>query len=306
MNGEIIKFRATDNVDLEGMLCLPKKSQRAKLVGTPAEQGVRHEKTKTVFVYLHGMGGFFWDPVATNLYSVVTRAGLGFFPFNNRGSCTIRRFNRWVGKKRKKVFAGTSLERFEDCIKDIDGALRILRKKGFRKFILCGHSTGCQKIAYYQSCRNNRAVKGFILLAPADDMNIQKKLLGKRFYVSVRLAKRLVKHGSGATIMPSQYAPTMFNAQRYCALFKPNSVEGNLFNYDTSLPVLRKISVPVLAVFGRDEIPSKYTSAQMLQKLTRAKPEMSTALILGDHSYRGGEKQLRSTVARWLRTHFVS
>lgn len=283
MFGELIKFKASDGVELDGILCIPKK------------------KTKTALILVHGMTGFFYHHIQTQLYPMAMRLGVAFFPFNNRGSGVVNRFSRWKGKRRTKFFGGTSFERFEDCIKDIDGAIALLRKRGFNSFILAGHSTGCQKITCYQARKQNRAVKALILLAPADDINLRKTQLGKKFDSSVKLAKRLVETKRGSEFMPLQYISYLFTAKRYYNIFKENSVEGNLFNYKKPLKVLKKINVRILAVFGRKEPKSGFTPKQMLQKIKQANSNAAIALIPGDHSFRGGEKQLRAVLSAWLK-----
>ena len=160
LKGELIKFKSTDNLELQGMLCLPPK------------------KTKKAIIHLHGMTSFFWSHAGMQLQEAAFQNNIAFFPFNNRALGSMS----FIDKGGKKDFVGgTSVEKFEDCIKDIDGAINFLRKKGFNKFILSGHSTGCQKITYYQYRKNNRAVKGLILLAPVDDLNSEKNRLKNKF-----------------------------------------------------------------------------------------------------------------------------
>ena len=46
---------------------------------------------------------------------------------------------------------GCAYERIRDCVLDIDGAVRELRRRGYRDITLIGHSTGANKIAVYDS-----------------------------------------------------------------------------------------------------------------------------------------------------------
>jgi len=282
MIGDLLTFKASDGIELVGLLCLPKK------------------KTRTALVCVHGMTGSLNDYVIRQLYPVAIKLGIAFFPFNNRGAAMVDSLDKWKGRKKTHKLGGTSFERFEDCIKDIDGALSVLRKRGFTKFILSGHSTGCQKIAYYQSRKNNPAVKGIILLAPADDLNAKKKEIKGRFAASLKLAKKLIRQNKGNIIMPKEYSHSMFSAKRYYDIFKAGSTEGSLFNYAKPLRTMPKIQCPVLAVFGKKEQYAVIPPVMMLEKIKNANPDSEVSLIPGNHSFRGGEKQLQARVRGWL------
>lgn len=285
LDGTLRRFEAADGVQLTGMLAKPRG------------------KTTTAIIALHGMDGFFWDHALLQASEAARKAGIAFFSFNNRGFGAMNFSKRHVRKQREYITVGTSFERFEDCVKDIDGAIAFLRKRGFRRFILCGHSTGCQKVTYYQSRKNNRAVKAMILLAPADDRNSQDKILGRKLAACVKKAKALIAKGEGDTIMPASCQPQLFSARRFYAIYNPRSVEGNLFDYTKNLAALSKISCPIFAAFGKDEEFAVISPEKMLGKLqaTFANKKSATLLAEGNHSFRGGEQQLIRELSAWIR-----
>lgn len=286
MQGELISFETADKLELEGMLCAPTRS-------------------KTCIVHVHGMtDNFFGIGVVDNLMHAALRNEMSFFTFNNRGMGTITVFQKL---KHHLIFRtiGTSFENFKDSVLDIDGALKMLRERGYRNFILSGHSTGCQKIAYYQYSKNARSVKGLILLAPADDLNYQVKMLGpKKFKETLQLAGKLVRAGRGKELMPYEVEPSYFSAKRYYELLRPGSVEGNLFNYEGGLKAVSRIKTPILAVFGSKEEFAAISPRRML-KILQGKFQHSyskTALIKdADHCFCLMEEEVEQAVSRWLR-----
>jgi len=286
MQGELISFEAADKLELEGMLCAPTKS-------------------KTCLVHVHGMtDNFCGISLLDNMMHAAFRNEMSFFSFNNRGMGTITTFQRLKEHLTFRTI-GTSFENFKDCVLDIDAALKMLRERGYRNFILSGHSTGCQKITYYQFRKNSRSVKGLMLLAPADDLNYQIKKLGaKKFKEWLQIARRLVRAGKGRELMAPDVEPTYFSAKRYYELLRPGSAEGNLFNYEGKLKAVSKIKIPMLAVFGSKEEFAAMSPRKMLKILDNKflHPYSRTVLIpKADHCFCLKEEEVEAAVSKWLR-----
>lgn len=286
MRGDLIHFEALDKLELEGLLSAPAKS-------------------KICVVHVHGMTDNF---TGLSLVDSVMRAafahGMSFFTFNNRGMGTITVFQRL---KEHRIYRtmGTSFENFVDCVLDIHAALKMLRERGYTKFILSGHSTGCQKILYYHMKKQSQAVKGLIFLAPADDMNYQKKMLGKRkFKETLKIAAELVSSGQGKELMPTQIEPSYFSAKRYYELYRPGTIEGNLFNYEGDLSAVSKVKIPLLAVFGSKEEYAALSPRRMLRLLHQKfhHPYSRTVLIKNaDHCFCNFENDAEKVVTQWLK-----
>ncbi len=286
MHGELISFESSDKLELEGMLCAPTRS-------------------KTCLVHVHGMtDSFHGISIVDNLMHAAFKNEMSFFTFNNRGMGTITVFQRLKEHLTFRTI-GTAFENFKESVFDIDAALKMLRERGYRNFILSGHSTGCQKIAYYQYRGNPRSVKGIILLGPADDYNWQIKMLGKKKYKeSLQTALRLMRFGKGRELMPFEHEPSYFSAKRYFELYRPGSVEGELFNYEGRLSAVSKIKIPMLAVFGSKEEFAAIPPRKMLKILSQKfrNPYSRTALIKNaDHCFCLKEEEVEIVVSKWLR-----
>lgn len=280
MMWNIFSFETRDGLKLYGGLVKAKK------------------RTKRLVIHLHGMTDFFFDGnLAPAIAQAATGAGYDFFAFNNRGMGSIS----LIGKK----FHGTSMEIFEHCTRDIDAAIKKAHQMGYRKIVLSGHSTGCQKITYHQGLKKNPQVKALILLSPADDLNLFKKNLGKKFTQLLEEAHSMVEKNRGEEILSARFGTAMFSSRRFYHLLKENSTEGNIFNYEKPLKWTARIAVPQFAIFGSDEQYAVIKPEIMLEKLASSftNKKSHTRLIEGgDHSYHGKEKKITQAVKNFLTT----
>ncbi len=289
----IEKFSASDGVLLYGLLALPERARK-----------------KAAVIHVHGMGSSFYSAMGVeDLSRAVTGIGLGFFSVQTRGSNVVESFGRVRGNKRTGLLAGTALERFEDCVYDIEGAVRFLASKGYRSIILSGHSTGCQKVLYYYSKRKSRKIKGLVLLAPSDDYNVGRVSLGKKFGVAVSEAKKASKRDRrGTMIWASKYVPPwmMLSAQRFLSTADPRRPESRILDYtERRMRYIAGISVPALAVFGTEDMYMEAAGlpADKAAKILRNNSErIETFVIKGaDHGFHGKRMKLAKTVVEWVR-----
>ncbi len=244
VKGELLQFRASDNILLEGFLSGPKKNS-------------------TCIVYVHEWGGNFYHAPAIGLAEELSKRGLSIFTINTRGHDVVTDLTKGFGRDKVRFRGGVEFERFEDTILDIKVALARLSRLGFKKFVLCGHSTGGQKVAYYQYKENDKRVVGLILISAGDDYNIWKdRILGRKFDSTVAAAKKLVKSGHG-------YQLDFTNGdtpQRFLSVADLRNVEARLFNYKGNMNEFGKIKIPILAMFGGDEKFAEYHLRVMAEK----------------------------------------
>lgn len=280
MMWNIFSFETSDGLQLYGGLIKAKK------------------RTKKLVIHVHGMTDFFYDgDLVLAIAKGANNAGYDLMAFNNRGMGSVSLIN--------KKFYGTSLEVFEHSARDIDAALKYAVNLGYNEIIFSGHSTGCQKITYYQVLKHHPEVRALILLSPADDLNLHKKMLGRNFEKYLNEAKKLTQHNKGDTILPKEFKTPMFSSQRFYHLLKENSVEGNIFNYEKPLSWTAKIKIPQLAVFGSEEQYAVIEPRTMLQKLaqySRHKKSKTQLIEGGDHSYHGREVKISQAIKNFLTT----
>src|SRR3989344_8424332 len=136
---ELNQIKTKDGLRLEGLVFEPAR------------------KTKTVAIWLRGLTGRFSNN-PKRIHAIADelgRKGISFAIFDHRGFGNINSLNveskKGKGgiKKSKYKYFGTSFEKFEDSVLDIEAMIRFCKKRGFRKIFLFGHSTGANKSAYY-------------------------------------------------------------------------------------------------------------------------------------------------------------
>ena len=182
MLGKLVSFKTKDKLVLDGFY-IPKKSKKGA-------------------IFIHGLTSRVRLTVLVDaLINSVPKLDYHFLSFNNRGFGVINYFKP-DKKKARQRYIGGALERFEDCRLDLQAAVNFLKKQGCRRIILIGHSTGTQKSAYYLTKRPDRAVKGVVLLAPANDTEGDIAEIGrKKFQVKFNKAKQMVKKGELGKIL---------------------------------------------------------------------------------------------------------
>ena len=243
------------------------------------------QRRRTLLLYVHGMGGdFHHSRLKKELMSRCVAAGYDFLSFNNRGARD-----------------GVATERFADCVADLDAAIRFGRGKGYRRFVLLGHSTGAQKIAWYQVRRRDPAVKAVVLIAPGDDYAIVQRNLGRSFRYWVRRAQELVRRGLGDERLPERCQ--RFSARRFLSIADPAQVEARLFDYGGALREFGRIRCPVLTLFGSAEEYACIPVARMgaiLRAKSRAQPFDFVVIEDADHGFHGHERKTAGHILAWL------
>ena len=243
-------------------------------------------RADTLLLFVHGMGGnFYRSESKKEMMRQAPRAGIDVLSFNNRG------YEKEVAD-----------EVFADCRHDLDAALAFGRAQGYRRFVLLGHSTGCQKIAYYQSLRKARDVAALVLAAIGDDYAIARRDLGGRYAHWMRVARRLVKSGRGHTILSGKGC-LRFSARRFLSVADPRQIEARLFNLDGPMREFASIRTPMLAVLPEREEFACVPVQEMARRLragSRARPFDVEIVPRADHSFHGVEADATRRILLWL------
>jgi alpha-beta hydrolase superfamily lysophospholipase len=278
--GIVIRFLAKDNVRLSGLLF-------------PG-----HGRGKGCVIYVHGMGGSMINGISLALARNL--GDLALFSFNNRGHDVVSSAWRLTGRKRRRVLAGLNFERFEESVHDLSGAIGALSRLGYSRFVLCGHSTGCQKAIYYQHKRQDRRIFAIVLLGPCDDYNLNRRRLGRRYGKVLAECKRLINSGRG-NVVPDSAAG--LSAQRLDSVIDLDRAEARLFNYDGELKEFGSITTPVLAVFGSEE-ENKLMPVKRYLEILDVKSGSCRFRGLeikgANHSFEGKEDELSEEVYGWI------
>lgn len=281
----LVRLKTSDGLELQGLLFEPRGAGGA------------------IVIHVHGWTGNFYENLfLDNIAKELNSRGISFLTFNNRGAGHIQEFLARKKDSLKCVKIGGSLERFEDCILDINSSVSFARKRGYRKIILQGHSTGAQKSAFYIIRKGAADMAGLVLLEPTDDPWVMKNLLGKKYSRLLRLAKDNVESGKPSTPIPEKYFPYGFgiiSSARFLSMSQPTTNEEKLFSYSGNLSEIRRIKVPIFVVFGSNtEWQKNYLKA--IGRMKSAAIDCEAKVIRGaNHLFSGHEGALGRAVAAW-------
>ena len=265
MLADIVRFTALDGLILYGALCEPKA------------------RPDQAILYVSGLGGSFYGSTIEALAKASLKSGIALFSMQHRGSFDIESFD--YANKKKELIAGAAMERFEDSENDIRGAILFLKSRGYKRIILMGKSTGCQKVTYYLSRNNDRCIKGLALLSPVDDRSFSiRNCGGKRaFAARVALARRLARSNPDA-LMPqgkTLHNQRILSVSRFLSTADRSMPEGNIFDYTSKrLAEFSKVHIPVLAVFGSEDEYMVMPPAEAVKVLERDSASKFSNIII--------------------------
>lgn len=287
----LVRFEATDGVPLAGVLYEPQRaSTRAA-------------------IFLHGTGGSsVFESKRTNVLAAeLVGEGVAYFPFNNRGAQVMRRAGSEMG--------GFSYELIRECVYDIDGALRELRRRGYRDLTLIGHSTGANKIAVYDHHKPRNFIKRYVLLGGGDDTGLLYEQLGaRRFASALTKARAMIKARRGEELAPPSISKLPMSWRSFFDMANPDGdynvfpflevMRGIRLSRKPRFRYVRAIRKPALFLYGENDeycIDSASRTVAVLAEALGAKSNVELA-ILGDadHGFGGKERELAQTILQWM------
>lgn len=282
MKQELVRIMSIDGIEQPGILSTPK------------------DDTDKIVIHVHGLNGNFYENrFLDTLAKTYTDKGYAFLTFNNRGSDFIKE----LLKEDDYTIIGGSLERFKDCILDIEGVINWVKKEGYKEIILEGHSYGCNKVLYYYHNKKDDSIKKMILLAPCDIPSETKKFLSSEEYEKAKEeATRLVNEGKENELIDfSVMANGKIAAGTFYYDFLPKG-ENDFIRYaegaNSKSEILNSIDIPVLILFGDiDECVLTQSIDLVKQYLKNNIKKCNIEVIKGaNHSYKGKYQELENSL----------
>jgi pimeloyl-ACP methyl ester carboxylesterase len=290
MKYPIVSVETTDGLTLHGLLNEPE------------------DTSKTIIIHLHGCGGnFYGNRYFGLLAKAVCDLGVAYLQTNNRGA-GVYEFEKGT------VPHGVALEKFEDCLLDIDAWIEFALQQGFENIILEGHSYGTEKSVYYMN-KGKYADKiiGIILFGFSDNVGYQagyEKQSSKDYRSE---AQRLVDEGKPYHLLDDldAYCGEMpVSAQTYLDTFHEDSEDAKAlpFHKGQGLEYFRNITVPMLGVISDNEageytiIPIKEAAA-----LLQSENELAEVQIIPgtDHVFTGKEEEMVEIVTNFVQRRLL-
>lgn len=262
---------------------------------------------KKALLWIHGLTGKFYSNVKMMeaFAEACEKEGFGFAAFNTRGHDMVtgaHKVDSAVEKGYSHTMIGAGVEKFEECILDIEAGIDFLGAKGFTEIFLVGSSTGANKAAYFGATAQNSRVAGIILLSPISDR--LSKLIQTPWY-KIWYLQLLVALGRGdKLIVGHNFFPG--TPRRFLSIVTPGSSE-DIFTYgDTDRPLDRFSSIkkPIFIVFGgNDEHADR--PVESIKKIFDARQKSSSyksSIIANtNHSFDGKEKEVVYAIMSWVK-----
>jgi acetyl esterase/lipase len=275
------RLTTRDGVVLDGIVAEPRRSRGAALI------------------WVHGLGSVFssGQPLIRELATRLTAAGIGYFKFNNRGHDVVARHGRLV--------AGAAFERFAACVHDIRAVVSLVRRRGYSRIILAGHSTGANKVLHYAARARDRRISAIALLGPVSDVSAEaKRISARELRRRVAAAERIVRRDPEA-LVPRHWG--FWSARRYLSLYRPGGDE-DVFPYyrpGARWTALRAVRLPVAAIVGsRDEYldrPAPELIDAFCRNASRARSFTGAVVRGAGHGFQGRERELADLIVGWMR-----
>ncbi len=254
-------------------------------------------------LFIHGM----CQTIIDNYFAIVcgrllSKNNIGFIYEHNRGYSIE---NDILTKDGTYERLGCMYETFEDCIKDIDLAIKQAKDLGYKRIILMGHSYGCNKVIYYYY-KSRPDVIGIILASAPDMMGLQL-MRQKDYQELLSEAKKNIDNGNPNKLLSNIIEDYMYmSSKTFYNWYNPNS---NLDN----LPVLGKsdnwyqfesIDVPILT-FSGDKENDNYFHLDLLKEKAKSCKDFEYKMIEGaDHFYHNREDEISSLILNWIKKKF--
>ena len=289
----LIKFYATDNVELTGALYKSNKNN------------------DKIILAVHGMSSNCFKKKDEVIAKYANEAGIDYCCFNNRGSELVRYITVKKDGKENKEFGGATYEDVLDGYYDISGAIMKLIRLGYSKIYLQGHSLGCTKIIYtYNKLKKENSVlvkfiKGIILLSFVDIPSVLKVFLADRYEKYLNLAESKEKAGKETELMPLDSSLYPISVKTFLRYIRDNKeIDFININKDPSLKIINSINVPLFMRWGNvNELileDAKIYSEKVNNIVKNDKKDIGY-IDGADHSYHNKEKELAKQIIKFIK-----
>ncbi len=254
-------------------------------------------------IFIHGM----CQTILDNYFAIVcgntlSKNNIGFLYEHNRGHSIENDILMKDGSFKRY---GCMYEIFEDCILDIDLAINKAKELGYKKFILMGHSYGCNKLIYYYYKKHPNILG--LILASAPDMVGLQLLRQKDYKTLIKEAKDNIDNGNPTKIISNLIEDYMYmSSGTYYNWFRENSNLDNLpvMGNSNNWYQFESINIPILTFSGALETDN-YLHLDLLKDKANSCNNFEYKIIEdANHFYHNKESEISYLILNWIKNKF--
>jgi len=278
---------------------------------------LENKNSNKIVINIHGSASnFYEEPFFENMAVAFPKNGFSWLSINNRGNSVLT--HTWQK-------TGSAVEKFEDCLLDINVWIEFVIKKGYSTIILQGHSLGTEKIVYYMSKGKYKdKITGIVLLGFSDSFGCAHKFMEKTNCKGELFteAKNLIEKDKGEQFLTTQWHSHAGilpkSAESFINQFSENSELSKAFPFRLrKLDFYSSIKVPILAIISDND---KFTNSDIVREgsehmmmsvnesveLLKKSNSRTKAVIIPktNHDFEDKEEELTKVVTDFLISNF--
>jgi pimeloyl-ACP methyl ester carboxylesterase len=267
------------------------------------------ENRDIVLINVHGTASNFYEEYFIEVLArKLSSHQISLLSTNNRGAGVYDAYQK----------TGAAVEKFEDCLIDIDAWIEFVLHEGYQKIILSGHSLGTEKVVYYMNHgKYADKIGALILLAPSDSYGSHRMLSGKPNLRAEQIdsllaeAQQLINERKGQVLLPQDaygsYEGIMpKSAQSFVNFLGLESKLLEALPFHTNrLSAYSNIQIPILVAIGDQEEYTAIPIKDALELMKKENPHTQVFQITNcDHDFQEKEEELTEKILEFVLNHF--
>ena len=251
-------------------------------------------------IFIHVMCQTIIDNYFASVWgNILSNNNIGFLYEHNRGHSIENDILMKDGSYKR---CGCMYEIFEESIYDIDLAINKAKELGYKRFVLLGHSYGCNKVIYYYY-KKHPNILGIILASAPDMIGSYLSNQSADYKELLREAKENIDNNEPIRLLHKMIEDYMYiSSQTYYNWYNENSELNNLpiISNPEQWKQFATIDVPILTFSGSKE-EDYYLHLDLLKDKAKSCKNFEYKYIDNtNHFYNNKEMEIGNLIFNWI------